>query len=1257
MVMGVSKSLFNRPVNLPFSGRTVTRETLYLIYFLLAVLILAYIIPTLIFRSSSGTDVYTHMYSTLRMVGSNSLFEFYEKSFIEEQLLYDYPFGLWFFGSIVMKVTGMGIQELAYILPLILLVVSISVYYIYARSLLLSTNKAILACIFLLSMPVITMGMLNYSTGRFVAVFLVASIYLSINKPRFSNVLIAGLLVFSLGFTHTGTYMFLMFFSISYFILSAMIWKKFDTGMYILIVSLLVLYVISVQLFPFVQPQYIDKGRMILSISQSLSSKLGLEYIREMGQIFYDRIFVANNFIYVIFWSCLIFVIGRSILFIRSRIGSIDNINPLAIPVIGSINNVSHSIVTTPFWLGPVHTLLSIFGVFKLDQKGKCIAFSLVLTSLFPGALQSEEGTGSLRQIYFLFLIIPISSAAGFYYIIPAINKYSNNKIKKSFAAIFVLLLFLPLIFAPIIGNLYYQPTITGTRSEIDNLMWLSTVGNSTEGVPGFAYRERIDLYANKLTPSVRSGSETKRYLNNLKNVYFSEGAEGYIKDLRSFNINYIISSQRILKGFNEYNTSLSVDSNKQLDKIYASDANFGIYKYIAPPAPIKNSNPQRSGLRFEDNAPEIKNSGSAYLIENEFYKVKLSDASPRMMYIGTMTKNFLGEGGLYDTIAISWRGAYKDKYAYYDLGDLKYPYISVDNNEITYRTAIRDESNTENWATLIVRYIFYEKAVQRDITVANDWVNLNDYLSMYVTLSSTVFAPLSDFEFNQVGYKEENPVYKKIYPSQDTVVLKDKKINQIYLNESGTGLFIKYSDLNPYPTRMLYRGSTVYQYASVSMDSRYSLSPAGSADITQYFSVGDKPTATNNMLYYTSVSPYLYSDARIPVILIGYLNQYSNAEYSSNIYGKLQDYNLIYNEVIRSGDKTSFQNGINHIGYADLFDKSVYKSQSDQDDEIKKVKALGVNGMTFRGSKYNMDTIKVLSDNNVLFTQALTVNPPFMEFYREGLRHPKAAYYQGEKTGVVLIPVTLPVSAVLRPESNIDDTFSSWRETLDSVADDGGMAVFWWNAADIGNPDYLDEVVELIEYSKSRGMSFTTPDIEASHFRSLNRVYTKATRGVDYAILNISNYNMEDVTGITYRLQLPALNDSCPYYAVNGRISRQEMKYGDCMLYVSTDLMGNEHKQVTIEPDYTRKEFDLDFSGIYEGNAIITVRDSEGAPVDDASIYVDGRNVKSNPEGEVEVLIRRGVHRIRAEKPGFISKDYEIVVKGRVYKIAGLLR
>ena len=1243
-----------------FSGHKLEKDSSYLIYFLLSIIILAYIIPIIVFFSPAGTDVYTHMYNTLRMSNSNSLVEFYDISFKEESLGYDYPFGLWFFGSIVIKVTGMDVNQLVYIITLILSIVSILLYYIYANRLLESKNAAIISLIFLISMPLLSISMLNYSTSRFVTVILIALLFISLNRFNLSSVLITGMLVFSLVFTHTGTYMFLLFFSIVYFVLYALIWKKFDRGVYILILNLLIIYFIAVQMFPYIQPQYIDKGRLILSISESISSKVGLSLIKEMGVIFYDKIFVANNLTYVIFWSCFIFAAGKLSLYIHSRFEKLHYGNFLAIPIIGNIRNISHSVTIAPFWLGPVQSILSIFGFMRLDSRGKCIALSLFITALFPGAMQSGEGTGALREIYYLFLIIPLCSAAGFYYVLPMIKKFLTSKVRKVLVSSLVLLIFLPMISAPIIGSLYYLPTISGTLSEKENLLWLGKIGNPTEGVPDFSFRERIDLYANKLTPDIPSGLEKKRYLDDLRNTYFQEGAEEYTKDLYSFNIKYLISSDRTLKGFEEDKTSLRIDSNEKLDKIFSSDYDFSFYKYVTPLEIAKNLTTEDFNLDFDDKAPKLKYFGSTYVVENDFYKIKLGEASPDIKYIGTPTKNLLAEGGFSDYITITWGGVYKDKFVSYNLNELRYFDISMKDNKIKYKAIVRDENNTENWATVIVEYVFYEKAMKREITIANDWVNSESDLNMNLAISNLIFAPISDFEFYQIGYKEDKLKARKIYPSQDSVILKDKKFDELYLNESDTGLFIKFGDTVPFPTRLSYQGSTIYDYGSISVDTRYSLSPSESNAIIQFFSVGDKTTARNNVQHYSSVSPYFYPEAAIPVTLIGSIDNQAITDKSSNIYNEFQNENIKYSAGITEETKANLQNDVTALGHPTFYEKLpykkewTYKSFDSQNEEVKKVKDLNLEGLIIRAFKYNLDTIKALSENNIAFAEAFSVPAPYMEFYREGLRHPKLAYYQGNKTGVVLIPETSPQSNLLRPDFDVDEVFSQWNNTISSIIEDGGMAVFYWNTEDIGDPNFINRIMDLIRYAKSKGVTFMTPNEIVSHYKLIQKVSTSATRGIDYVILDSVNNNNQEIKGMTYRLDLPVINYACSYSAVNGRIPRQEMVQGACRIYVSFDLNAGERKEVKVEPSIPRKTIKLDLSDVYQGRSTITVKDEEENPVAEAGVYVDAKWFESDDEGKIELMIGRGIHKIKVEKPGFVSREYEIEVKGRIFKLLG---
>ncbi len=152
--------------------------TVFYLIFLIAIFLLSFVMYIVIFASPSGTDVYTHMFNTQNMANSKSLSDFYENSLNQEYAGFDYPFGLWYFGSIMMKITGLDIYTIAYIIPLLLLFITLAIYFCYAYELTGSTDQSLLSLIFLVSMTQLALSLLNYSTSIFVMPFLVAILYL-----------------------------------------------------------------------------------------------------------------------------------------------------------------------------------------------------------------------------------------------------------------------------------------------------------------------------------------------------------------------------------------------------------------------------------------------------------------------------------------------------------------------------------------------------------------------------------------------------------------------------------------------------------------------------------------------------------------------------------------------------------------------------------------------------------------------------------------------------------------------------------------------------------------------------------------------------------------------------------------------------------------------------------------------------------------------------------------------------------------------
>jgi hypothetical protein len=332
---------------------------------------------------------------------------------------------------------------------------------------------------------------------------------------------------------------------------------------------------------------------------------------------------------------------------------------------------VSKGIVMTPFWVGPIHTIFSVIGIFKLDERGKCVALTLIFSSLLPGALAGSEGTGSIRETFYLFLLIPLTASLGFYYIYPRINQMSRSGIKRVLIVLFYLIIFVPLIVVPVVACLHYQPTITMTTQENRNLVWLGSIGNPTEGVAAGAYRDRMSMYANKTVPSLHTGTETLRFGDDLTKTYFSNNAESFTRDLYYYQIQYLISSDRIMKGYTYPRSALVIDDNKEVDKIFASGNFFGFYKIISPPEIPTTKFNESLIWDSRQRGVQIKDVGSVFLFENSEYKVKISDTSPKIRYLGTSTRNIIGEGDYSETIGITYGVAGKDKpeYETFDLG------------------------------------------------------------------------------------------------------------------------------------------------------------------------------------------------------------------------------------------------------------------------------------------------------------------------------------------------------------------------------------------------------------------------------------------------------------------------------------------------------------------------------------------------------------------------------------------------------------
>lgn len=1256
------------------------RKKYILIIFIVTIVILAYFLPTYLTKRPFGTDAYTHLVYTTYITEVDSIHDFHElltEKKLKQELEYggytNYPFGLWLFGSLISKVTGLGPYTVASILPLVLLAITLSMFYTYTSRFLDLTKERLFSIAFLLSMPIISTYLLCYRPSVFVIPLLLSALYLSLNrkKPLLRDLVLIIMAVFCICITHTGTYMFLMLFVITYLFLYALLWGKLQREMYVLIVIILAVYASTVSLFPTIQSQYTLKSTLILTVGDFISSKTNLGFISEFSKIFYKEIFVNGSLIYVTIWSAFLYGVIMFIIFLRTRlpksIPGHHNQLALTLPLLGRVERISHSIVAAPFWIGPIHSFFTIPGFFKLNKTGKCVLLTIILVTFIPGALHTGP-TGSLREIYYSLIIIPIAATLGFYWILNRLEKSLGDPLRKILMILISLSVALVILVMPMVGNIYYLPTTSGADYEINAMRWLSGIGTSEEKCIGIGYRQ-LSTYTKKPIVDAEYGAETRKLSKDLQRIHFYQNSEEYVRDLYyTFGVNYIISSDRVIRNLGGTIEELKIDSNTELDNVYSSK-DFGIYTCspISKKLLIKKTIEQ-DNLRFDETSPKIQDRGFVYLIETDTYKVNMDKEVPRIRYLGDSQDDFLGGGYLEDYLRLSWYGGpYHDKFSTYVLNDLKYPVIESNENQVVYKTDLKDRTGNETWATLIVKYTFYEKILRKEVIIANDMLPFNRDSTLAISLTNMQFSPLPQFTYK---LQDRVEVKKRAYPSDDEIRLKDTKFNEIYFTDGDKGIYIQYDRTSPYPSEIRYRGSTSIDYSSKDITTTSHLSPSDSVHITNYISLGDKETAKRNVDNYMGVSLYPYPNGEIPIILISYLNRFntlSGVDFNNslNTYDILKDLNISYTEGIPvEKDEVSISKfnqlsgyGIHTIGYLDLYDNT-YDDLILQKEKVRNMLNnsgnyynISLMGIIPNNLGYNLKTIKALEDEKLDFAVVISVRPPFMEFNQEGLRHPRLAYYHGNKTNVVLLPVSQPDSSYLRQGLKTEDTISAWKSTINSVKENDDLCLLLLKSKDIGKPEYGEDILEVITYAQNERLSFTDPHTISYHFKLLQNISAFVSRGPDFVIINLDNRNIKPVNGTTYRVTMPRINGKCSCHSVNGVINRVKEKGLKCTYYISTNMEANEKKTMVIEPSINRNRFSVVILGDpIEGIVTILIGDGNSNPVREARVAINEKEYATGEEGIITTNLRRGVYNVKVEKPGFITEDYKLEIKGNIY-------
>jgi len=1281
-----------------FASRfTLSRLFAVLALFLLAVVLIAYLIPLLDFGRFFGTDDYTHLFHTEVMESSLGISDFYENmgGYVSNpasgENMYNYPFGVWLFGGTIAKVTGLSVLEGAFIFIIFFFLVIIASFYFYSDVFLHSREEKILAVLFLLCMPNAALALLSFRPSVFTLPFLFVILYITFREPFDWKLLpIIWVSIFAIIVSHTGSFIFLISFIVLFFLLLSLLWGKISDAVYLVIMSTLVIYVFAITWFPQIAYQYNNKATLFLSPGQFLAAHTGFGLPSELGNVFYQNVIVNHELIYTILLGATIYVLAIVFRHIHRKVREKFRRPELSYPVTLPVQNISHSVAATPLWLGPVHLLFAIIGYFKMDMRGKCMLVSAVLIGVLPDLLfeNADSSTGVLREISFLVIILPIAASLGFFAVLSYIGTL-NRSYKKVLTFFVWFIVLVAVILTPALVTTYYLPRISGEDYVIGGMQWLGTNGDSSKEVIGYGYRT-VPIYTNMTDAAygVESGSETRNLMNLLQGSFFEPvTGKDNVDDLhRYYGISYIMSSDKIISNLGNTSDNLTIDRNTGLDKIYASN-DFGIY---AVPASSETM-VERKGLTKDISIEEI---GSSIRVTTDVYKIVLEKDYPVIDQFGTPTDNFLGGGVMNDVVQISGfrkqpeTNPYASPNQESDVSTVDYFSLNmmpitpvINGNEITYKTILKDQVTGENEATLLIRYTFYPETVKREFIVSNDWITATSVPYMNVEFSTSMFVPQTDFVLNGV-YSTWN---RHIYPSTDTVWVTDNIKDLFLYDSSGKGIYLRYEPTSSYPVSMAYKGSTLYSMSDVIIPQSTSLQPGTSYHITQYMSPGDQVTAREDIATRDDIRLLDYPNGTAPIILTGY--QLGSSGYSPEFspigYQLLREENVPYTEILYSTFSTENtkpnetytdplqlvlikENNAKVIGStltgessatADSVSKAeeTYYNYSTQlkttTDLVKYAKDKGLHliGYMPNSLDYNLDTLKIMAEKDLPFLVAFPISPPYYGTLGTRPSNMEMARYHDGDTDVVLLPLQYPMSTSLT-ENDTASVFPAWNATIDDAVLTGGMTMLVIQSDDLGNPAYSAKIRSLIKYAKAKGLTFTTPDTLIDHFKLLQNVqYSGSVKG-DTATINVTNTNDKPIQQVAFSVRLPVLTTGS-YTASTGKVVKTVSDGNNSVVYISTDIPARGTQEITIQPNAPRKTMSVVHAKTpIEGPVTITIKGEDGLPLKGAEAIIDQKYYYPDDNGEVTVDMKRGPHTVEVHAPGYQPYAATLDVKGRLY-------
>lgn len=355
-------------------------------------------------------------------------------------------------------------------------------------------------------------------------------------------------------------------------------------------------------------------------------------------------------------------------------------------------------------------------------------------------------------------------------------------------------------------------------------------------------------------------------------------------------------------------------------------------------------------------------------------------------------------------------------------------------------------------------------------------------------------------------------------------------------------------------------------------------LLPSEAVHLTQWISIGDEQTAKSNVEHYTSVSLYPYPNGKIPIILTSYmdsLNTTSEEDFNAtlNAHEKFREIGVAnYTEAVCMRDinvnrmNKLLELGTYIIGQEDMGGENM--NITSQERKIKRMLEdaqsykIDLKGFVPKELQYDLDTIKTLADQNMTFILAKVIIPAFDILFQEGLRHPQIAYYHGDTTNLVLVPISLPT--ISGPTYFYSDRLMAWEAVIDSVIRNEDLCVFLWDSEKVGKSENINDIINVTRYAREKGMTFTTPYEIANHFLLLQNVSAVVSKEENKVVISLTNNNNEPVNGVTFRIEMPGTNEE--WIAENGNIARKVVLPSACIYYVSADLDAGEIKDMALE-------------------------------------------------------------------------------------------